>query len=437
MSRLRTLLIALRSSLWFLPTLIVVASGVLAAGLIEIDSRVNRELLTNFPRLFGAGAEGSRGMLSSIAGSMITVAGVTFSITIVALSQASSQYSSRILRNFMRDRANQAVLGVFLGIFTYCLIVLRAIRGGDEGVFIPSLAVFTAIILALLAIGFLIFFIHHVASSIQASNVIASAASDTFSTIDRLFQDRLLDEEDETETRVELDGKLAKQSRTVIPAPRSGYIQSHDHEALLSLACKHQVVMRVHWAVGEFVVHDAPLVTVYSNSAFDEQLIGATQATFGISRLRTIEQDPGFGVRQIVDIALRALSPGVNDTTTGLTCIDYLTAINVRIANRRIATPLVYEEGVLRVIPRGPTFATFIADSFDEIRNSADGNASVILRLLLALKTVAITTDSPARKRLVFKHISLVEDLAKETIRSEYDAVRVKETFNEFTAGYE
>ena len=176
MVQLRTLLIQLRSSLWFLPTLIVLGSGALAIAFIEIDSRVSLKLLTNFPRLFGAGAEGSRGMLTSIAGSMITVAGVTFSITIVALSQASSQYSSRVLRNFMRDRGNQAVLGVFLGIFTYCLLVLRAIRGGDEGGFVPSLSVFGALILALVAIGFLIFFIHHAASSLQASNVIAAAA---------------------------------------------------------------------------------------------------------------------------------------------------------------------------------------------------------------------------------------------------------------------
>ena len=174
MLQLKTLLIELRSSLWFLPTLIVLGSGVLAVAFIKLDSRLSFKLLTNFPRLFGAGAEGSRGMLSSIAGSMITVASVTFSITIVALSQASSQYSSRILRNFMRDRGNQAVLGVFLGVFTYCLFVLRAIRGGDEGQFIPSLSVFGALVLALVAIGFLIFFIHHVASLLQASNVIAA-----------------------------------------------------------------------------------------------------------------------------------------------------------------------------------------------------------------------------------------------------------------------
>lgn len=409
----------------------------MAIGLVEIDSHVSRELLTRFPRLFGAGAEGSRGMLSSIAGSMITVAGVTFSITIVALSQASSQYSSRILRNFMRDRANQTVLGVFLGIFTYCLIVLRAIRGGDEGAFIPSLSVFGAIILALLAIGFLIFFIHHVASSIQASHVIAAAANDTLSTIDELYPGLLQNEEDEPEVEPALEARLGRLRQTIIYVPKSGYIQSHDHEELFQIACKHDVVIRVHWSVGEFVVMDTPLVTVYSNTAVDGRFVKTIQSTFGISQVRTIEQDARFGVQQIVDIALRALSPGVNDTTTGVTCIDYLTAVNVRLANRRIVTPLVFEETELRIIPRGPTFETFIGDSFNDIRNSGRGNAVVILRLLVALKTIAVISESPARKHLLFKHISLVEDAARETIDSDYDAARIKQTFNEFTAGYE
>lgn len=162
----------LRTSLWFLPSLIVGGAVSLALGMIELDGFGGREHLTErWPRLFGAGAEGSRGLLAAIAGSMITVAGVTFSITVVALALASSQYTSRILANFMRDRANQAVLGVFVGVFAYSLVVLRTIRGGNDGLFVPALAVLVALVLALMAIGFLIFFIHHIAASIQANSI--------------------------------------------------------------------------------------------------------------------------------------------------------------------------------------------------------------------------------------------------------------------------
>ena len=132
MNRLKQLWSNLRSSLWFVPVLIVVCSVGLAVGFIEVDGRINRELLAEYPRIFGAGADGSRGMLTAIAGSMITVAGLTFSLTLLAMAQASSQYTSRILRNFMGDRRNQFVLGFFVGIFAYCLIVLRTIRGGTK-----------------------------------------------------------------------------------------------------------------------------------------------------------------------------------------------------------------------------------------------------------------------------------------------------------------
>ena len=166
----------LRDSLWFVPSLIVLAAVLLAIGMVELSALAPSEALARWPRLFGAGADGSRSMLSAIAGSMITVAGVTFSITMVAVTQASAQYTPRILRNFMRDRANQAVLGIFVGIFAYCLVVLRTIRGGDGPDFVPSLAVLVGILLALLGIAVLIFFIHHIATALQASEIIARIA---------------------------------------------------------------------------------------------------------------------------------------------------------------------------------------------------------------------------------------------------------------------
>lgn len=429
MVRLTKLWITLRSSLWFVPSLIVIGSGVLAEGLIEVDYQISHSLLANFPRLFGAGAEGSRGMLSSIASSMITVAGVTFSITIVALSQASNQYSSRILRNFMRDRANQAVLGVFLGIFTYCLLVLRAIRGGDEGVFVPSLSVFGGVVLAMVGIGFLIFFIHHAARSLQASKVIADASAETRKTIDRLFPEMLQSTVPELNVEAEIAGALAHRSQIIVSAPISGYIQAYDEESLIDLAASHDVVLRMHSGVGEFAISDTPLMSVYSRTPLNMELVEDIQSAYSISFERTIEQDPGFGIRQIVDIALKALSPGVNDTTTALTCVDHLTAINVQLANRRIARPVISKDGELRLIVRGPNFKTFIEESYNQIRNNAGGNAAIIGRLLQSLQAIAVITDNQARRGLLGKHISLLRDLAEETVNSEYDRARIREIY--------
>src|SRR5665811_997101 len=191
MNKFRQLWSTLRSSFWFVPSLIVVLSVALAVALIEADSTGSDRLLAQWPRLFGAGAQGARAMMSTIAGSMMSVVGVTFSMILVVLALASSQYTSRILRNFMRSRVTQAVLGIFAGIFTYCLIVLRTIRSGDEGAFVPNLAVFFGFVMALVGVGTLMFFIHHIASSIQASSIIASIAEETNATIDLLFPEKL------------------------------------------------------------------------------------------------------------------------------------------------------------------------------------------------------------------------------------------------------
>ncbi len=224
----------LQASLWFIPALMVGAAVVIAAGLVQLDSTVSGDRLTAFaPKVFGAGAAGSRALLSAIASSMITVAGVTFSITVVALVLASSQYSPRILRNFMQDRANQVVLGVFLGIFAYSIVVLRTIRAGDEGAFVPSLAVFGGVLLAFVAIGFLVFFIHHIAVAIQATSIIGSAAFETVAAIERLFPTEIGEE-------AAPDERAARQAAVLqwgkIPARRSGYVQRVDAEALLERA---------------------------------------------------------------------------------------------------------------------------------------------------------------------------------------------------------
>jgi len=433
MNKLKQLWSSLRSSLWFVPGLIVLGSIAVAFALIEVDSRISREMLIKYPRLFGAGADGSRGMLTAIGGSMMTVAGVTFSLTLAALAQASSQYTPRILRNFMGDRANQVVLGSFVGIFVYCLVVLRTIRGGDEGVFVPSLSVVFAIFLAIVGIALLIFFIHHIASSIQASNLIASAAEETYAAIDRLFPQQVGESSgDETED-AHAAGELANRSWHEIPSRATGYVQSIDDERMIELATEHDTVIQMECGIGAFVVENEPLTSLALNSAPDEKLIKRLNSIYTISRHRTVEQDAAFGVRQIVDIALKALSPGINDTTTAVTCVDYLTSICARLANRRLPERYRYHDENLRVIARGATFESMLDDSFDQIRESAEGNAGIIVRMLHNLKTVARRTRSQHRLHHIAAHLERVESLASRSIKSPHDCERIKEAARELS----
>ena len=424
----------LRSSFWFVPAVIVCAAVTLAFALIETDRMLGQNVRDSWPRLFGAGAAGSRGMLSTIAGSMITVAGVIFSITIVSLSLASSQYSSRVLRNFMRDRTNQTVLGVFVGIFAYCLVVLRTIRGGDEGAFVPALSVLVAVALAFVGIAFLIFFIDHIGSSIQASQIIATVAKDTLEAVDHLFPENRGEPADEPEGAASMP---QGQFRGAIPARRTGYVQRVDVDALMAFARARQTTVRMECRIGEFVIEDTPLASVSEARDADPDAVRQINAAYTVDRQRTVDQDAAYGIRQLVDVALKGLSPGINDTTTAVMCVDYLTAILARLAHRQLETPGRGEAGELQVIVRRPTYADFVAEAFDQIRQNADGNVEVMRRLIHSLETLSRITPGTERRRVLFLQVEAVREMIQRSVQSprergelESHATRVSESLN-------
>lgn len=350
---------------------------VLAFSLVSIDASIDQNSLSEMlPRVFGGGAEGSREMLSAIATSMITVAGVAFSITIVALSLASSQYTSRILRNFMRDRANQTVLGTFVGIYVYCLIVLRTVRGGDAP-FVPALAVLVAVLLAIVGIGCFIFFIHHIAASIQAESIIKSAADET-------------------------------------------------REALMKIAVEHKTVVRLERMVGDFLVTGTDLLSVAQAAELSDDLIGDLNDVFTVGHQRTLLQDAGFGIRQIVDVALKALSSGINDTTTAVTSVKYLSMLMAQLGSRRFESPYRFKDGELRVIAYGATFSGLLAGSFDQIRQNAGGNVAVLLTLLDAIETIGTQVESSDRREALKRQVRAIANQARRSVVEPMDLEKIE-----------
>jgi len=417
MPKLHQLWDNLRSSLWFVPSLIVLGAVALAIGLIETDARTDPRVWERWPYLFGAGAAGARGMLAAVASSMITVAGTAFSVTIVALSLTSSQYTSRVLRNFMGDRVNQAVLGIFVGIFAYCLVVLRTIRGGDEGAFVPPLAVLGGVVLAFVGIGCLIFFVHHIATSIQAANILAAVSAETVSAIDRLFPEGLGEAGGERDTSPE---GMPPRSWHPLPALSTGYIQGVDDSALLRFARDRGVVVRMERGIGEFVVQGTPLASLSGEAAPAEGDARELAAAYVIGPQRTMVQDAAFGFRQIVDVAMKALSPGVNDTTTAVMCVDRLTDLLVRAARRQVERPRRMDGGELRVIARGPTFACLLAESFDQVRQNAGGNVAVLSRLLWAVGLLAGQVNG-GRRAAVLRQAEAVAEAARRSDLAPHD----------------
>ncbi len=415
MNRLRTFWLGLLATLWFVPTVVVASFLVLALLLIETHSWVEMDLAQGWPRLFGAGSDGARSMLSAIATSMMTVAGVVFSVTIVALAQASSQYSPRVLRNFMSDRPTQLVLGVFVGIFTYCLLVLRTVRGSEDGDpgFLPSLAVLGGLVLALFGVATLIYFIHHVASSIQVSSILQRIAGDANVAIDRLFPEPVGEPVPEDWAKQRTDSH-----QQVVPSRLTGYIVSVDDAGLLALAGRLDRVVTLQHRVGEFVIAGRPIAEVSGDTPLDDEDADALRNLFLLQSQRTVHQDATYGIQQIVDIAVKALSPGINDPTTAVMCIDQLGELLVRLAGRQVPGPCRGEGQTLRVIAPRADFEDMTALAFDAIADHARGDVEVFARLLHVLEILDTVTEDLARRRSLQGRLAPMMETISRTVES-------------------
>ncbi len=417
----------LRSSFWFMPSLMVTGSMAFAVLLIEVDSTGTDQFLGQWPLLFGVGAEGARQMLATLAGSMMTVMGITFSMTLLALTLASSQYTSRILRNFMRSRVTQETLGVFAGIFAYCLIVLRTVRGsGGVDEFVPGLALFFALLISLGGVGILIYFIHHIASSIQASSIIASIAQETNAALDRLLPEELAQGADEDDGRNQGLESLDEREWYPVPAAVSGYIKSVNNAALLRLARDHRTIVRMEQGIGAFVVQDTPLVSLALTYPPEQKIINALNRAYSIGCHRTVEQDPAFGIRQIVDMAIKALSPGVNDTSTAVMCVDYLTSILARLASRQFPPVHCYEGDKLRVVAIVPSFEGLLAEAFDQIRGNAEVNVAILGRMLGSIETIGSLTIRLSHLRALDEQLQWIDELVERRIEATHDRAHLE-----------
>jgi uncharacterized membrane protein len=414
MSRLRALWWRISGSLWFVPSLMVLTAVGAAVVLIEMQGVVGSDLANEWPRLFGASAQGSREMLSAIASSMITVAGVVFSVTLVALSLAASQYSPRVLRTFMNDRPTQVVLGAFVSVFAYCLIVLRTIRGEEDGSFVPSLAVLGGIALAFIAIGFLVFFIHHLATAIQISTIISRVADGTLHTIEDVYPERSGSMPDDPLHQGEAGGGIREW--TPVMSKVSGYIVSVNHDRLADYANARGRILRMDRAIGDFVVCGQSIASLSGPEPADDSDVDELNALYSTDTERTLEQDPAFGIQQLVDIALKALSPGINDETTAIMCIDRLTGIFVRLARRKVGPRWHGKGGRPSLLIASPSFSELAKLCVNSILACAGGKRRVLLRLVWLLDRTVAAANEPRHAAVVKKHLQNILEVAGRTV---------------------
>lgn len=390
----------LSTSYWFVPTVMTLSAGGLAVGLGALDRWLEDPWLSPYDWIWQGGAEGARTLLGAVAGAMITVASTAFSITIVALTLASSQFGPRLLRNFMRDRGNQVVLGTFTATFVYCLLVLRSVR---TEAFIPHVSVSVAIALALASVGVLIYFIHHVSVSIHAGYVIAVAGRD--------LEEALRSEPEGPGLPTGPAPTLAVVGEgAALTAPRSGYLQAIERAAALRELVARDAVMRVEVRPGQFVVRDAVLARVWPPAALDRGAGEALRAAFYVSARRTPLQDLEFAIHEIVEIAVRALSPGINDPFTAISGVDWLGDALCRLAAWTFPLGHVLDDrGALRLVLRPFSFAGAVDAAFHQVRQAGADNPAVLIRMLEVIAIVARCARDEPQRAALRKHVRLIE----------------------------
>jgi uncharacterized membrane protein len=393
------------TSLWFVPAVMVVCAIVLSTVLINIDAHLEKSYAGSW-WLFGGSATGGRTILSVIAGSLITVAAVAFSVTMLAIQQASTQFTPRILRNFTRDRGNQIVLGSYIATFTYALLVLRKIRSNEDGeMFVPPLAISTGLFLAVVSLGLLIYFIHHVSQSLQVGVLLSNVRDDLDHELERMFPEPLepgFPDDDAASARARFD-RQCEGTVVAISSEQEGYVRLITVNDLVEAAHEGEIKsVHVMVRIGEFVRVGDVLMRVWVPSASDQHGVERLRDAIQLDRDRSIEQDLSFGIRQIVDIAVKALSPGINDPTTAEQALDHLGGTLAVLLERTIPSPLRKLDHDVECLFTTASFGELVDECFGQIQACARTNLHVTRYIAKILRNlVSRASASPAREAVL------------------------------------
>lgn len=419
----------LRTTLWVVPSILVVVSVLLFVATFEVDVAAFHGQLTLPVWIRTGSADAERQVLIAIAAAVITVVGVVFSITILALTLASQQFGPRMMRNFVRDVGNQVTLGVFVGTFVFAVLSLVSINSlGPE--FVPHLSTSVAEALLLVDLGILIYFIHHIAKSIQLPEVIAGIADDLMQSIDAEFPDVVGNEHElgrphSGKTVPELL-KLIEEEGAVVPSQKSGYIQYVGYVQLIEIATGTDSVIRLEHRPGHFLAEARPLAMVWPRQAAPEVALALSKAHVAGPH-RTLVQDPVFAIDQLVEIAIRSVSSVVNDTFTALTCIDWLSAGLGRVSGR-VLDEGVYRDssGKVRLIEFDPSYARMVNRAFDKIRQSAAGMPAVLIRLIDSLGSIVLDTTSADQRAVLRRQADMVLRVAEQSVSEPNDLEEIR-----------
>ncbi len=420
-ARLHKLLSVLGETFWVLPGLMVLAGVLGAVGLVSVDhSGVVPRWLIESPWLYNGGGTGARTLLGAVASSTIGVAGTVFSIA--SLSLAAGQMGPRLLRNFARDRGNQFTLGAFLGTFSYALMVLRSVRTHDEGEFVPHLSLGVGIALAFVCVGTLVFFVGHMAGRINVDRVIELVAEDVRSTIERL-------------TTQEAHPHLASEpdwaGSVPIPDLRRGYLQQLDEDGLADWAAEHGAAIRLLVRPGDYVIPGTPVALVVP---MVEGVDAAIRDAIALGPQRVSSADLEFAVRQLVEVAVRALSPGINDPHTAMSVLDRLGAALCDLAPRHLLNGISLRDGQPVLVVPAVDYDGLTDAMFHLVRQDAAGSTAVLMRMLEVLTAALGCEHDPLRVATLQRHARLVLEDAERDVSTPADLDDLRKRHAHFMA---
>ena len=422
-ARLRSLLQLVAETFWLVPASMVIGGILLAVALVELDrSGLVPAWLLQDQWFYNGGGTGARTLLGAVASSTIGVAGTVFSITIAALSLAAGQMGPRLLRNFTRDRGNQFTLGAFLATFSYALMVLRTVRTEDEGAFTPYVALTVSIVLAFICVGVLVFFVGHMAGRINVDTVIEIVSNEVRAAVARILP---AEAGPDAEPPVDWDGAQ------IVRDPRQGYLQSLDAKGLAAWAAEHGTVIRLLIRPGDYVFPGAPVAIARPPVA---GLEGAVRDVTALGAQRLSAEDLEFSVRQLVEVAVRALSPSINDPHTAMSVLDRLASALCEVAELHMPTGVHVVGGRVVLVTPAVDYPGLVDAMFHMIRQYGAESTAVIIRLLEVLTAVLSCEQRPDRVATLQRHADLALDAAERGIRATADLADVRRRYQRFAA---
>ncbi|HYG88311.1 MAG TPA: DUF2254 domain-containing protein [Azospirillum sp.] len=396
----------LRTSLWPVPLGMIVLTMLLYHAAIWVDSVAPTEWVQRTWWVHSGSGDDARNLLTTLVSAIITMSSVVFSITIVALSLAANQFGSRLVRTYMADVRTKLALGLFVMTVVYCLLALRTVEKDMPAAEIPHVTVTVGLALGLTCVFVLLFFLHRVARSIVADEVIRRVAGELERSIAQLprLPARHRPEPAEGGLPSDFDTRSA-----ILTSRAEGYIQAVDYDRLADVAARHGIVLRLDIRPGDFMCRDGWLGAAGPGDAITTEVANALQDAILIGARRTPTQDLEFSVRHLVDIALRALSPGINDANTALVVVEHMRAALSHLMGKHIPGPVHRDDaGAVRVVGKANSYAGILDAALNQIRQAAAGQPAVVIHLLGAISWMAEHVRLPEQRAALLHHARLI-----------------------------